>query len=112
MAETFGRLAGVYLAAKGEEKQREFFSRQLTFADIERMDEDGDKKVSKEEFIKFMLVALGKISEEDWGQVDDLFDRLDDNGDGCLSYEDVLSMVEQSKASMSSGKKARKASKM
>ena len=109
MAETFGRLAGVYLAFKGEERQNQFFSRQLTFADISRMDKDKDGTVSKDEFIQFMLVALGKISQQDWDDLDALFKKLDEDGDKSLSREDVLNMVNKGRASMSPVKTKEKA---
>ena len=50
MAETFGRLTGVFLKHKSDQAEREFLNRRLTSADLEVMDRNTDGKVDYEEF--------------------------------------------------------------
>ena len=47
---------------------------------LQRMDSDGDGRVSEAEYVQWMLYA---------------FDRMDRNGDGVLTAEELLALVPQ-----------------
>jgi len=91
-AELFGRLTGVYLSYAKEDAENDFLSSRLTLADIDRMDRDGDGVVVKEEFLRFFLVSMGKISHEELDKLEALFERLDATRDGHLSPNDLVEM--------------------
>jgi hypothetical protein len=91
-AELFGRMTGVYLKFKREEAENEFLNSRLTLADIDRMDRNGDGIVVKEEFMRFFLVSMGKVSHEELDRLEVLFEKLDASHDGKLSIDDLLAM--------------------
>jgi potassium channel subfamily K len=91
-AELFGRLTGVYLSYAKEDAENDFLSSRLTLADIDRMDRDGDGVVVKEEFLRFFLVSMGKISHKELDKLEALFERLDATRDGHLSPNDLVEM--------------------
>jgi hypothetical protein len=94
-AEVLSRLTGVYVTAAAEKSEQDFMNKQLTEADIDRMDTNKDSYVSQDEFMKFMLTTMGKITAEDWDEVQNLFTRLDKTKDGKLTKADVMSKVNQ-----------------
>jgi len=91
-AELFGRMTGVYLRFKREEAENEFLNSRLTLADIDRMDRNGDGIVVKDEFMRFFLVSMGKVSHEELDRLEVLFEKLDASHDGKLSIDDLLTM--------------------
>ena len=70
-------------------------SNRLTEDDIDMMDIDDDGVVNDIEFMRFMLVTMGKVSGEDWDKLQALFKRLDASNDGSLSIEDLKIMANQ-----------------
>ena len=93
MAETFGRLTGVFLKHKSEEAEREFLNRRLTEADLQIMDRDANGLVDYEEFVRFMLVSMGKVTMEDMDRLKGLYDDLDADHDGSLQIHDLIVMA-------------------
>jgi len=91
-AELFGRITGVYLSHVKENAEKDFLDGRLTLADINRMDRDGDGVVVKEEFIRYFLVSMGKISHEELDGLEALFVKLDATHDGQLSPDDLVEM--------------------
>jgi Ca2+-binding EF-hand superfamily protein len=91
-AELFGRMTGVYLKYKREEAENEFLNSRLTLADIDRMDRNGDGIVVKDEFMRFFLVSMGKVTHEELDRLEALFQKLDASHDGKLSIDDLLAM--------------------
>lgn len=77
-----------------EGRQRKFWkslgNRELTQRDLDTMDENGDGLVSRAEFLEFMLVAMNKIDQELVIELKRHFDKLDTDGTGELSREDML----------------------
>merc|ERR1712150_387380 len=53
---------------------------------------DGD--ISRAEFNSFMLVAMGKIQPETIEKLRAVFNRLDKNGDGKLSVNDLVKKIQ------------------
>mmetsp|Transcript_14169 Transcript_14169/g.21268 ORF Transcript_14169/g.21268 Transcript_14169/m.21268 type:complete len:393 (+) Transcript_14169:24-1202(+) len=91
-AELFGRITGVYVTYMKEEAENEFLNSRLTLADIDRMDRNGDGVVAKEEFMRFFLVSMGKISHDELDRLELLFTKLDASHDGQLSIDDLVGM--------------------
>lgn len=54
------------------------------------MDADNDGRVSIEEFLSFMLVALQKVEKRDIDQLTALFNKLDRSGDRYLDKNDLM----------------------
>jgi len=94
-AEILSRITGVYVSFVAERTENEFMSNRLTEDDIDMMDIDDDGVVNDIEFMRFMLVTMGKVSGEDWDKLQALFKRLDASNDGSLSIEDLKIMANQ-----------------
>lgn len=75
---------------KAKEAENKFLNRTLTLDDLQKMDFGGDGTVNGEEFLAFMLVAMGKVDQESIDQIKDLFERLDVDDDNCLEISDVM----------------------
>ena len=88
--EILTRITGVYLTYFAERTENEFMSRKLTCDDIKKMDIDGDGSVSNVEFMRFMLISMGKLSSEDWDKLQAVFKKLDSSKDGLLTMDDLI----------------------
>ena len=78
---------------KANEAEKEFLNRTLTLEDLKKMDFGGDGSVNYQEFLVFMLTAMGKVSEEDLQEIEVLFHKLDVDDDGLLEVTDVVAMA-------------------
>ncbi|CAJ1346981.1 unnamed protein product [Effrenium voratum] len=56
---------------------------------FEMMDSEQNGKVSRSEFLRYMLIRQGKVSLEAIQQIDTLFDTLDKDHNGKLSFEEI-----------------------
>jgi len=99
MAEILGSIAGGIVEMDTRKQEEKFLERELTLSDIEAMDEDHDDKVSPEEFLTFMLVAMQKVDRETIDQIMDVFHKLDETGDGHLTKDDLKRKAGQVRAS-------------
>lgn len=93
MAKSFARLTSVYLKHKAKAAEQEFFNRKLSENDFELMDIEGDGAVGYDEFLVFMLVAMGKVSPEDIQKMEELYQRLDADSETHLKIEDLFNMA-------------------
>lgn len=94
MARTFSKLTIVYLQHKSKATEQEYYNRNLSDTDFESMDiEENEGSVGYDEFLVFMLVAMGKVSPEDIQKMEELYQRLDADIDGVLRVEDLFSMA-------------------
>jgi hypothetical protein len=94
MARTFSKLTIVYLRHKSKATEQEYYNRNLSDTDFESMDiEENEGSVGYDEFLVFMLVAMGKVSPEDIQKMEELYQRLDADIDGVLRVEDLFSMA-------------------
>jgi hypothetical protein len=79
-------------------RQRELFEQQLkrdlTIEQLRLMDTDKDEKITKDEYVRFMLVQMGLVQEEELEELSEQFDRLDLTGSGYLDKEDLKLMAE------------------
>ncbi|EEC44725.1 predicted protein, partial [Phaeodactylum tricornutum CCAP 1055/1] len=65
-------------------------AKELTMQDLEVMDEDGDGKVTRAEFMEFMLVAMNAIDQSLIDELRDHFRHLDQDNSGSLSRQDLI----------------------
>ncbi len=89
--EFLGRIASVYIDRSNDLMEERFLHQAMTFADLRRMDTDNDNRVSPEEFLRYMLVALQKAEKQDIDEIMALFKKLDKNGSGFIDKEDLMS---------------------
>lgn len=64
--------------------------RDLTIEDLDVMDDDGDGRVTRAEFLEFMLVAMDKIDRDLVLELREHFEGLDADGTGVLSKGDLI----------------------
>ena len=93
MAEIFGRLTGVFLKYKTDQAERDFLNRRFTKADLDAMDRNSNGEVDYEEFVRFMLVSMGKVTMEDMDRLKSVYDALDVDHDGSLKLDDLILMA-------------------
>jgi potassium channel subfamily K, other eukaryote len=75
-------------------------SKDLTIQHLRAMDSDGDGRISREEYVQFMLLEMGLVSEECLKELHNQFDRLDVVESGYLDNEDLKMMAELRGASV------------
>lgn len=90
--EILGQIAGIYIRRKNQAAERRFLHRSFTLCDMVAMDTDRDQAVSREEFLTFMLVALGKVDRESIDQIMEVFQRLDLDNSGEISKENLAAL--------------------
>lgn len=93
MAKSFSKLTCVYLRHKAKAAEQEFFNRKLSENDFDMMDIEGEGSVGYDEFLVFMLVAIGKVSPEDIQKMEELYQRLDADNEGPLKVEDLFTIA-------------------
>ena len=57
------------------------------------MDSDGDGKITREEYVQFMLIQMGKVGEREFDELHQQFKRLDVTQSGYLDNEDLELMA-------------------
>lgn len=65
------------------------FNKKLSIATLKSMDENGDKIVTREEFLKYMLIETQLVDEDKIKEIMDKFEKLDKSKDGSLSLNDL-----------------------
>ncbi len=79
-------------------RQREVFANQLekdlTIKHLQAMDVDGDGKITREEYVQFMLIEMGLVSAEEFKELAEQFERLDVTRSGYLDNDDLKLMAE------------------
>lgn len=93
MAKFIARLTVVYLRHKARSGEYEYYHRQISENDIELMDIEGDSNVGYDEFMVFMLVAMGKVTPEDIQSLEELYQRIDADNDGAIKLEDLFAIA-------------------
>ena len=69
--------------------EQEFFKTGLELHDIRNMNTEKEGKVSKLEFLKYMLVVLKKVDDETLTSIMDLFEKLEPDENGDLNLSDI-----------------------
>jgi hypothetical protein len=88
-----GGVANFIVESRSAQYRKHMSMKELTPQDLEIMDKDGDGKVTRAEFLEFMLIAMNKIDQD---LVDELrvhFDRLDADGTGELTKDDLIQVA-------------------
>lgn len=93
IAELFRRLIAVYLERRTHEAEEEFLSRRMTLEDFQCMDVDRNGSVTYDEFIRFFLVQMGKVKEEEMDRLKQLYDKFDVDNDGSIQHHDLILMA-------------------
>jgi hypothetical protein len=86
-----GRIAGAFIEQNNNIEEERFLQRAMTLADIQAMDYDCDSRVSPDEFLRYMLVALQKVDKEDIDEIMAVFEKLDMGKSGYIEKEDIRS---------------------
>ena len=78
---------------KTDQAERDFLNRRFTKADLDAMDRNSNGEVDYEEFVRFMLVSMGKVTMEDMDRLKSVYDALDVDHDGSLKLDDLILMA-------------------
>ena len=92
---------GEILAAVGlaqiARRQKTMFKNQLNLGlstdHLEAMDSNGDGTVDREEYVLFMLLEMGLVSQSEIEELFDQFERLDVTDSGYLDQADLVLMA-------------------
>jgi potassium channel subfamily K len=90
MGKWLGLVANWIIEGRQAKFRKNLRNRELSLRDLDIMDENGDGLVSRAEFLEFMLVAMNKIDQELVIELRSHFDKLDTDGTGELSREDMV----------------------
>lgn len=93
LGEFLGRIAATYIDRRNDDMEDAFMERTMTLADLRCMDTDNDSRVSPQEFLRYMLVALQKVEKEEIDEIMELFQKLDKSNTGFIDKEDLMSHV-------------------
>jgi len=92
LGELLTRIASTYMDRQQHKVEHEFLNRAITLSDIKNLDMNDDGKVDLSEFLRYMLVALQKVQKEDLEEIVAAFHRLDADGSGYLSVDDLTTV--------------------
>ena len=90
-----GKIATSYVDKRNDILESQFFNRAVTESDLKSMDLDHSGKVSKDEFLIYMLLTLQKVDKTDIEDIMDLFKKLDKDGSGTLAVNDIALISNQ-----------------
>jgi Ca2+-binding EF-hand superfamily protein len=74
---------------KTKAKEKRVLNAALDATTLEDMDEDGDGKVTEQEFVYYMIIKSGKIGSDDLEEIRNQFHILDEDGSGELDKNDI-----------------------
>mmetsp|Transcript_25690 Transcript_25690/g.39809 ORF Transcript_25690/g.39809 Transcript_25690/m.39809 type:complete len:282 (-) Transcript_25690:237-1082(-) len=85
-----GQVAIAMTNKRMKKAQAKLINRHLTLFDITKMDSDGNGRVSRLEFVEFMLVNMGKVESSLLLELRAQFEELDSVKSGYLDKEDLI----------------------
>lgn len=88
-----GGVANIIVESRSARYRRNMGMKELTQHDLDIMDRDGDGAVTRAEFLEFMLVAMNKIDQTLVDELRQHFDRLDADGTGELTKNDLIEVA-------------------
>jgi potassium channel subfamily K len=92
-----GELLSSVALAISRRRQKEVYEKQLesdlTIAHLRAMDADDDGKITREEYVYFMLIEMGRVSKAEIDELSVQFDRLDVTRSGYLDENDLKLMA-------------------
>lgn len=89
VGKVLGNISLAYVKRRNDLEEEKFLKRALDGSALEKMDSDHDNKVTKAEFLLFILNVFGKCEEDEMKEILELFDKLDKDGSGTLTKEDL-----------------------
>ena len=92
LGEFVGRIAAAYMSKQQDQVESQFMARSMTLSDLEVIDTDKDGRVSENEFLIYMLVALQKVEKEEIDEIMTLFRKLDKSNTGTIDKGDLIEM--------------------
>jgi voltage-gated potassium channel Kch len=95
-ATALDKVSMVYAARAAEAKKQRFLAMELDVAGILDMDDSGDGKVDKGEFLYFGLQKMGSLEagDADVARIMEAFDTYDVDGSGSLDHYDITMLLE------------------
>lgn len=84
-----GQVATAYVDKRNNVIETEFLGRAFNKSALEKIDTNHDDKVTKDEFLCYMLKTLGKVEEDELEKICKLFDKLDVRKDNLLTMADI-----------------------
>jgi hypothetical protein len=88
-----GEVLGNIATQLQQRRQHQFYNsllkRQLNFDRLAAMDTDHDGKVSREEYVQFMLMEMELVTEQDFADLHAQFEKLDITESGFLDKDDI-----------------------
>ena len=69
--------------------------KRITMADFEKFDLDGDGQIERTEFIVRKLLLMGILQEDDVARVEEEFDKMDEDGSGEITMDDLKLFLER-----------------
>ncbi|KAL7573533.1 hypothetical protein ACA910_008674 [Epithemia clementina (nom. ined.)] len=90
MGHFLSSVAEAIMERRAEAVRRQFAAREMSLQDLEIMDADGDGKVTRAEFLEFMLVAMDKVDHDFIDEMRRHFAKLDVDGTGVLEKHDLI----------------------
>jgi hypothetical protein len=88
-----GGVANIIVESRSARYRRTMGMKELTQHDLDIMDRDHDGTVTRAEFLEFMLVAMNKIDQTLVDELRQHFDRLDADGTGELTKQDLIEVA-------------------
>jgi hypothetical protein len=81
-----------------QQRQKKIFaaelSSDLSMAHLKAMDADGDGQITREEYVAFMLLEMGRVDRAELEELQGQFKRLDVTESGYLDREDLKLMAQ------------------
>ncbi len=90
-----GQIATAYVDKRNDAMEAQFLNRALCESALDKMDTNHDNRVTKDEFLVYMLKTLDKVDMEDVETIMNLFETLDKDGSGELTREDIQFIPDQ-----------------
>jgi len=90
VGQSIGSFVDAYLESKQEEFRKRMLDQKISGKDLFEADTDGEGQISEAEFVVFKLKRMGLITDETIEPIQKEFARLDADGSGYLTREEVL----------------------
>lgn len=87
--EVLGSVASTLMERRQEQAYEQMMQRQLNLDRLLEMDTDHDGKVSREEYVAFMLQEMNLVTTEQLDELHTQFEKLDVDGGGYLDKNDL-----------------------
>jgi potassium channel subfamily K len=91
--EVLGGVASWMVQRRRERFYKSQLERELNIERLLEMDADDDKKVSREEYVEFMLKEMEMVDQDVFRELHEQFNKLDADGGGYLDKRDLRLMV-------------------